>query len=183
MNRSPAELSKFLSLILRHKPEAIALQLDRHGWANIDELIRKSRAAGTEISLEELMNVVESSEKKRFSVSADRQRIRAAQGHSIAVDLCLPPRCPPDFLYHGTATRFLSSILSEGLEPQGRQHVHLSLEEETARQVAQRHGKPMILRVDAACMRVEGLRFFLTANGIWLTARVPVRFLQPLRPY
>jgi putative RNA 2'-phosphotransferase len=180
MRSRAVDLSKFLSFVLRHKPEVIDLTLDSQGWVAIDELITKSSAAGTQFSREELMHIVESSDKKRFSVSVDGQRIRAAQGHSVAVNLGLVPRCPPDVLYHGTATRFVDSILSEGLKPQGRQQVHLSTDVATARRVGQRHGKPAILKIDAAGMRAKGLLFFLADNGVWLTDHVPAEFLLPL---
>jgi putative RNA 2'-phosphotransferase len=124
MSVDPVQLSKFLSFVLRHKPDAIGLALDPQGWASIDELTEKANAAGTQFGREDLLHVVETSDKKRFSVSDDGQRIRAAQGHSVSVELGLSPQVPPPVLYHGTATRFVESILSEGLRPQDRQHVH-----------------------------------------------------------
>jgi putative RNA 2'-phosphotransferase len=152
MSFDPVKLSKFLSFVLRHKPNSIGLVLDPQGWISIDDLIEKSNAAGTRFSRDELRHVVETSDKKRFSVSADGLRIRAAQGHSVAVELGLPPREPPLTLYHGTATRFVEAILLEGLKPQSRQQVHLSIDLPTAQRVGQRHGKPFIFRIDAfAC--------------------------------
>src|ERR1700759_2595281 len=132
------KLSKFLSLVLRPKPEAIGLELDSQGWTDIDGLIAKASAAGTRFEKRALLHVVETSDKKRFSVSADGLRIRAAQGHSVSVELGLSAREPPPVLYHGTATRFVESILSQGLKSQARQHVHLSLDEATAVRVGQR---------------------------------------------
>jgi putative RNA 2'-phosphotransferase len=175
-------LSKFLSLVLRHQPGAIGLALDANGWAGIDELIEKGNAAGTRFSREDLLHVVETSDKKRFSVSADGLRIRAAQGHSLPVELGLPPQAPPPVLYHGTAIRFLEAILAQGLKPQDRQHVHLSLDEATARRVGQRHGKPAILRVDTLQMHAKGFKFYRADNGVWLTDRVPPEFLTPTDP-
>eukprot|EP01042_Synura_sphagnicola_P035383 gene35383-45321_t len=125
------------------------MTLDPQGWTSIDELIAKSKAAGTRFSRDDLMHVVETSDKKRFSLSDDGQRIRAAQGHSVALELGLLPQEPPSILYHGTATQFVDSILSEGLKPRARQHVHLSADEATALHVGQRHGKPLILQVEA----------------------------------
>ena len=179
MATDPVQLSKFVSLVLRHKPDAIGLALDPQGWASIDELVEKGNAAGTKFGRDDLLHVVETSDKKRFSVSADGSRIRAAQGHSVSVELGLAPRQPPPLLYHGTATRFVASILSEGLKPQGRQHVHLSLDEATALRVGQRHGKPSILRVDAHAMHAKGFKFYLADNGVWLTDHVPPQFLAP----
>ena len=176
MSTDPVQLSKFLSFVLRHKPDAIGLTLDAQGWASIDELIERSNAAGTQFDQGELRQVVETSDKKRFSISADGQRVRAAQGHSVAVELGLSPQEPPSVLYHGTATRFVDVILSEGLKPQARQQVHLSVDEATAYRVGQRHGKPAILKVEALRMHAQGFKFFLADNGVWLIDQVPPEF-------
>jgi len=180
MSSNDVQLSKFLSFVLRHKPDSIALVLDPQGWACIDDLIAKATAAGTSFSPDDLRRVVEISDKKRFSISDDGLRIRAAQGHSVSVELGLAPQEPPSVLYHGTATRFVESILVQGLKPQSRQHVHLSLDEATARRVGQRHGKPAVLKVDARTMHGEGMRFYVADNGVWLTDHVPARFLTVL---
>jgi putative RNA 2'-phosphotransferase len=153
MSMDRVKLSKFLSLVLRHNPETIGLGLDAQGWAKIDELIKKAGAAGRKFRREDLLHVVATNDKRRFSLSEDGLRIRAAQGHSIAVDLGLPPREPPQVLYHGTATRFLDAIWSEGLKPQARQQVHLSTDAATALRVGQRHGKPIVLLIDAHAMQ------------------------------
>ena len=171
------KLSKFLSLVLRHQPEAIGLALDGHGWAGIDDLIAKANAAGTRFGREDLLRVVAESDKKRFSLSADIDRIRAAQGHSVSVELGLAAEEPPPVLYHGTATRFVEAILSEGLKPQARQQVHLSSDEATAQRVGQRHGKPHIFKVNAGGMHAKGFKFFRADNGVWLTDHVPPEFL------
>lgn len=177
MRLNPVQLSKFLSFVLRHKPDSIDLVLDAQGWASVDALIAKSELAGTPFSREALLHVVETSDKKRFSLSADGQRIRAAQGHSVNVELGLLPQEPPGVLYHGTASRFVESILSEGLKPQSRQQVHLSADEATARRVGQRHGEPVIFRIDALRMHTNGFRFYCAENGVWLTDQVPAHFL------
>ena len=177
MQSNSAQLSKFLSFVLRHEPDGIGLTLDPQGWASIDELITKSNAAGTQFNRVDLLHTVETSDKKRFSLSEDGQRIRAAQGHSVAVELDLSPQQPPSMLYHGTATRFVDSILSEGLKPQARQQVHLSADEATAHRVGQRHGKPVVLKVEALRMHAKGFMFFLADNGVWLTDQVPPEFL------
>lgn len=177
MPENAIHLSKFLSLVLRHKPETIGLTLDSQGWVSVDELIAKSNAAGTRLTKEELIYVVETSDKKRFTLSENRQLIRAAQGHSVSVELGLSPQTPPDILYHGTATRYLDSILKEGLKPQSRQQVHLSAMEDTAHRVGQRHGTPVILKVDALNMHKRGFKFFMADNGVWLTDAVPPEFL------
>lgn len=171
------QLSKFLSFILRHKPDEIGLTLGPEGWVNIDELLQKANAAGTTFGRADLLDVVESSDKKRFSVSPDGLKIRAAQGHSVSVELGLPSQEPPSILYHGTATRFVVAILSEGLKPQARQQVHLSSDETTAQRVGQRHGRPHIFKVDAGGMHAKGLKFYRADNGVWLTDHVPPEFL------
>ena len=179
MSIDTVRLSKFLSLLLRHNPGKIGLALDPEGWASVDELIEKANAAGKRFDRKDLLHVVATNDKKRFSLSADGRRIRAAQGHSVSVELGLPPKEPPPVLYHGTATRFVESILSEGLTPQSRQQVHLSADEATALRVGQRHGKPHIFRVDTGAMHVKGFKFYQADNGVWLTDHVPPEFLAP----
>lgn len=169
--------SKFLSFALRHKPESIGLELDPNGWVDLAELIEK---ASSEISLDRdlVQQVVVTSEKQRFALSEDGMRIRANQGHSVKVDLELTPKDPPALLYHGTATRFLPSILEEGLRPGQRHHVHLSADVDTATSVGQRHGVPVVLQIFAAAMQGQGHVFFLSKNGVWLTDKVPPAFLR-----
>lgn len=171
------ELSKFLSFVLRHKPDSIGLLLDHQGWASVEDLIAKGNAAGTRFRRADLLQIVETSDKKRFSLSDDGLNIRAAQGHSVAVDLGLSPVEPPGVLYHGTATRSVDSILLQGLTPQARQQVHLSVDEVTAHRVGQRHGKQATLRVEAGRMHAKGFKFFMADNGVWLTDHVPPEFL------
>jgi len=170
--------SKFLSLVLRHKPEEIGLVLDQNGWASIDELIALANARGTKLSRPEIESIVENSDKKRFAISADGTRIRANQGHSVDIALGLEPQTPPERLYHGTATRFLESIRATGLHSASRQHVHLSTDLATAEKVGSRHGKPVILTVNAAQMARDGHLFYLSENGVWLTDTVPSKYLD-----
>lgn len=181
-NSKHKKISKFLSFVLRHKPDAIGLTLDNQGWVNIDELIEKSNqaesGAGVILERELLQAVVATNDKKRFIISEDQQSIRANQGHSIAVDLQLQPITPPEFLYHGTATRFLTAILHEGLKAQQRQHVHLSSDINTATAVGKRYGKPVILTVNALSMHEQGFVFYRSENGVWLTDKVPVVFIS-----
>lgn len=175
MNRAHKDTSKFLSYVLRHKPDAIDLTLDPEGWADIKELIAK---ADIPLDLATLHEVVTTSDKKRFVISDDGQFIRANQGHSVVVDLGLDPIEPPEFLYHGTASRFVDSIKAQGLLPQNRQYVHLSEDKDTAVNVGQRHGKPVILTISAAQMHQQGHQFFQAKNGVWLTKQIEARFLQ-----
>lgn len=168
-------LSKFLSLILRHDPGKIGLELDNGGWALVDEIIAK---AGFPIKAEDIAKVVRESDKQRFSLSEDKARIRANQGHSIPVDLGLTPIEPPDILFHGTAEKNLPKILTEGLSPMSRQHVHLSKDRETATTVGQRHGRPVVLKVAAGRMAASGQAFYQSVNGVWLTGAVAAKFLS-----
>jgi putative RNA 2'-phosphotransferase len=170
--------SKFLSYVLRHGPDSIGLTLDENGWASIDDLLAKAAASGRAIDRATLLEVVATSDKKRFTLSPDGIRIRAAQGHSVAVALGLEPAFPPDTLYHGTATRFLEAIRAQGLKPGERQQVHLSADAATARAVGARHGKPVVLRVAAGAMHEAGMAFFRADNGVWLTDHVPAQFLS-----
>lgn len=169
MTHTIKDVSKFLSYILRHKPDAIGITLDPEGWADVEELIAK---ADIPITHELLHQVVSTSDKKRFAISEDGLSIRANQGHSLAVDLGLEPIEPPELLYHGTATRFLDSIKKQGLLPQNRQYVHLSEDHDTAVSVGQRHGKPVILIIPALQMHLQGHPFFRAKNGVWLTNNV-----------
>lgn len=172
------KVSKFLSLVLRHKPEEIGLTLDEHGWASIEELIRLANLRGKRLNRALLDQIVAENDKKRFALSADGLRIRASQGHSIDIDLALEPAQPPELLYHGTASRFIESIRASGLNSANRRHVHMSLDVPTATKVGQRHGKPVVLTVRSGEMAEAGYRFFLSANGVWLAERVPAEFID-----
>ncbi|MDR1064736.1 MAG: RNA 2'-phosphotransferase [Azoarcus sp.] len=180
MNKQHTEISKFLSFVLRHKPEAIGLTLDAEGWVDIDSLIACATQSGQTLTQSLLQEVVETSDKKRFTVSEDGLRIRAAQGHSTqSVAIMHVEKQPPEFLYHGTATRFLNSIREQGLLPGSRHYVHLSEDEQTATTVGQRYGKPIVLKVKALLMAEQGFKFYLADNGVWLTDQVPIKFIQP----
>jgi putative RNA 2'-phosphotransferase len=125
-----------------------------------------------------IKTIVETNDKQRYIISDDGKRIRANQGHSIAVDLELESKAPPDILYHGTAIRFLDSILSDGLKPMGRQYVHLSPTEEIALTVGKRHGKPIVLYIDAKKMHEEGFKFYLSRNNVWLVDKAPAKYIK-----
>ena len=165
-------VSKFLSFVLRHAPEEADLVMERDGWVEIDQLLANA-PAHLKLDRELLDEVVASSGKQRFAVSGDGARIRANQGHSVAVDLGLDPKRPPEVLFHGTASRFVGAILLEGLVPGERQDVHLSADEKTAVTVGSRHGKPVVLRVDAKALHDAGHQFRQAENGVWLTGHVP----------
>ncbi|QDQ12506.1 RNA 2'-phosphotransferase [Streptomyces spectabilis] len=170
------KVSKYLSKHLRHQPERIGITLDDSGWVDIGTLIAAAAAHGFRFTRAELDHVVAANDKQRFTVDGDR--IRANQGHSVAVDLQLPPAVPPAYLYHGTVARHLPAIRAEGLRPMNRHAVHLSPDRETATRVGARRGRPVVLSVDSGAMHRDGHVFHVSANGVWLTAAVPARYLR-----
>ena len=171
------EISKFISLILRHKPEKIGITLDEHGWANVDELIA-GIAKGQTFDKTMLEEIVRTDEKQRYSFNEDKTLIRANQGHSIPVDVELEQKTPPEILYHGTGEKYAASIENQGLIPKSRLYVHLSSDYSTAVKVVSRHGKPIVYTVAAGEMQKNGYAFYLSVNGVWLTKSVPISFLQ-----
>lgn len=175
---SDIKISKFISLILRHQPDKIGIKLDEHGWADVRELISGINKSGKAIDMEMLERIVSEDDKQRYSFNADCTKIRANQGHSVKVDVELKECQPPDVLYHGTAERFISSIKAEGIKSKSRLYVHLSSDESTAVKVGSRHGAPRVLLIDAAKMYVDGFRFYLSENGVWLTENVPAEYLR-----
>jgi putative RNA 2'-phosphotransferase len=170
--------SKLLSLVLRHEPEKANLVLGEGGWVAVDDLLRGLETLGRAMTRERLRLVVSENDKKRFTLSEDGTRIRAAQGHSVEIVNDLSPLSPPEYLYHGTAIRFLDAIRAQGLKPMSRQHVHLSVDESTAFKVGQRHGKPSILIVLAREMERTGCVFYCADNGVWLTDSVSTQYLK-----
>lgn len=173
-------ISKFMSLVLRHEPEKANLTLEPGGWVLIDDLLSGSAAAGFRFTRDELVVVVRDCEKQRFAIDDTNTKIRANQGHSTEVDLHLQLAEPPGHLFHGTADRNLEVILRDGLLKMARHHVHLSIDAETAKKVGSRHGKPVILVVDAAQMRADGHEFYCSANSVWLVEHVPPQYLRVL---
>lgn len=170
------KLSKFLSFVLRHKPEEIGIKLDSHGWANVSEILQ-----GMKISMEDLEFIVENNNKKRYSFNDDKSKIRANQGHSssLHIDLGLKEKIPPVVLFHGTKRQFLDKILKQGLKPMRRDHVHLSDNVQTAKIVADRRkGESVLLQVDAARMVKDGQKFYLSENNVWLTKKVHPKYLS-----
>lgn len=171
------KLSRFLSLILRHKPEIIGIELDEHGWAEVAALIEGVNKKHT-INMDILEKIVRTDDKQRYSFNEDRTLIRANQGHSILVDVELPITKPPKELWHGTAEKYVVSIEKNGLISKSRLYVHLSVDIETAVKVGGRHGKPIVYKIDAEQMDKDGYTFYLSVNGVWLTKTVPVQYLQ-----
>ena len=170
--------SKFLSLVLRHDPALIGIAMDSEGWVSVSELIEKSKAQQKHLTEELLNEIVETNDKKRFAFNEDKTKIRANQGHSVAVDLQFNAVEPLEFLYHGTEEKFLDSIKATGLQKMSRTHVHLSKDIETATKVAARRGKPIILIIRAAQMYQDGYNFYLSENEVWLTDAVPVKYID-----
>jgi putative RNA 2'-phosphotransferase len=171
-------VSKYLAKYLRHAPDELGLTLQPGGWVSVDDLLVAAEKHGFPITYDELVECVETNDKRRYSFDEAGDLIRANQGHSVEVDLQLEEREPPETLYHGTVERFLPSILDEGLNKGKRHHVHLSKDMVTARKVGARRGKPVILKVDAGRMHRDGHKFFLSANGVWLTDRVPPDYVS-----
>lgn len=170
------KISKFMSLILRHKPEVIGITLDEHGWANVEELIT-GISATTSFNMDMLEEIVKTDNKQRYSFNEDKTLIRANQGHSIPVDVELEETVPPKFLWHGTGEKYVESIDESGLIPKSRLYVHLSPDEKAAKEVGTRHGKPIIYIVCAGKMNEDGYKFYLANNGVWLTKEVPAKYL------
>ena len=167
---------RFLSLILRHKPETLDIKLDGEGWANVSELIDSG-----EFDMELLNKIVELNNKKRYAFNEDKTKIRALQGHSVSVNLNLIPVEPPFFLYHGTAQRFVESIFKTGINKGSRNHVHLSETLDTAIDVGKRRDNaPTVLRVSAKRMWKDGHKFYKSENGVWLTDFVKKEYLYEL---
>ena len=171
------DVSKYIALILRHKPETKGISLDEHGWANVDELI-KGISKAYPLNMEDLVEIVRTDEKQRYSFNEDKTLIRANQGHSIPVDVELEEMVPPEFLYHGTGEKYRASIDAQGLIPKSRLYVHLSADYDTAIKVGKRHGKPLVYKVDSAKMNADGYTFYKSINGVWLTKNVPIKYLD-----
>lgn len=175
-------LSKYVSLVLRHRPEVAKLQPDEQGWVLVEDLIGNSRALGTrDFSLEQLKQVVANNSKQRFEFDESSTKIRARQGHSISVDLGYTPTPPPALLYHGTVEKAVYPIMQTGINKQKRHHVHLSPDKETARIVGSRHGKLALLQVDAAAMHADGHVFYVTENKVWLCEAVPPTYITQVQ--
>lgn len=171
------KISKYLSYILRHNPGDIGVTPDQAGWVHVDTLLARSSKQGLTFSREELEEVVNRSSKQRFALSEDGAYIRANYGHSIDIDPGYTPKEPPEKLYHGTASRNLRSIREKGLHSGNRQYVHLSVTRDDAIAVGQRHGRPVVLTIHSLKMFEEGISFYQSESGIWLTKRVPPEYI------
>lgn len=174
---SITKTSKYLCLILRHKPEEIGITLDAHGWANVKELIKGVNKTH-KLDMEMLEEIVATDDKQRYSFNEDKTKIRANQGHSVNVDVELEEAIPPEYLFHGTATKYMNDIRKQGLIPKSRLYVHLSVDVETAVKVGERHGNPIIYCINALEMYNNGYKFYKSVNGVWLTKSVPLEYLD-----
>ncbi|SFG78335.1 RNA 2'-phosphotransferase [Oribacterium sp. WCC10] len=181
MDKKEKEISKFISLILRHKPEVIGISLDEHGWADVSELI-KGIDKTHKLDMEILEKIVSEDEKQRYSFNDDKTLIRANQGHSINVDVELKNASPPEILWHGTGEKYVASILDHGLIPKSRLYVHLSKDYDTAVKVGSRHGKPVVFKIYAGRMAEGGYEFFISENGVWLAKYIPKEFIEVYEP-
>ncbi len=173
-------LSKYISRVLRHRPEDAGIGLDEHGWADVEALIAGVNAAGKRIDRKILEEIVRTDKKQRYSFNENGTLIRANQGHSIPVDVELAKLEPPEYLYHGTAYRFLESIRQQGLLPMSRLYVHLSGDVETARVVGKRHGRPVVLKIHSGDMHRDGFPFYRSQNGVWLAKKVDAKYFEQL---
>lgn len=179
MSENLTKTSRFLSLVLRHKPEVIGIELDKNGWADVQSLINGVNRTGKYfLDMKILDEIVRNDEKGRYSFSTDKKKIRANQGHSIKVDVELKKCKPPEYLYHGTAEKYVETINSEGLKPKRRLYVHLSVDAETAEKVGSRHGKPFIYRILSGEMHRQGYEFYISENGVWLADFIPKNFIE-----
>ncbi|MDZ5255185.1 RNA 2'-phosphotransferase [Clostridium sp. LIBA-8841] len=181
MKNNDTKISKYISLILRHKPEEIGLELDEHGYLNVSDLINGLNKSWKDFNMDDLERIVRGDSKQRYSFNEDKSKIRANQGHSIPVNLELKPIKPPNKLYHGTGRKYLDSILKNGLIKKERQYVHLSKDLETASIVGKRHGDLVILEVNAEDMFNKEIKFYLSNNNVWLCDYVPVEYIKELR--
>ncbi|THU37105.1 RNA 2'-phosphotransferase [Niastella caeni] len=177
MEKQLKHISKLLSLVLRHEPEHIGLMLDSEGWASVPELIEKVNQKGIHLDFATLQIIVDTNDKKRFAFDEDKTHIRANQGHSIDIELNLKSLTPPALLFHGTAVKNIAAIRESGLRKMKRHHVHLTALEETAIKVGQRHGKPVVLIIQALVMHEQNHAFYLSENGVWLADHVPPAFI------
>lgn len=173
-------LGKFISLILRHKPEVIGISIDKNGWANVEELLKGINKSGRKIDFDTLERIVNTNNKHRYSFNEDKTLIRANQGHSINVDVELKESIPPDILYHGTGLKYLDSIKENGIVSKNRLHVHLSKDIETAIDVGKRHGTPVVLEINTKQMVDDGIKFYISENGVWLTSNIDSKYFSIL---
>jgi putative RNA 2'-phosphotransferase len=183
MRKELIGMSKFISMVLRHKPATIGITLDGEGWVDVQELIDNASIYQSDKGMEALTKdlldeIIDTNEKRRFEYSEDGWRIRARQGHSVDVELGYAAITPPKSLYHGTASRFVPSIRANGIDKRKRHHVHLSKDHDTAVKVGQRHGKPHVLRVDTETMSKDGYKFFETDNNVWLVDNIPAKYID-----
>lgn len=177
------KISIFISLILRHKPEAINCKLDTKGWLSCDKLIYGIRNNfNINFTMNDLKRIVKEDTKQRYSFSEDKKYIRANQGHSLKyVNLDLQEVKPPNILFHGTCDRVVDSILKSGIKKMNRNYVHLSDDINIAKKVGKRHGNVVIFRINTEQMYEDGYKFYLSENRVWLTNFVPNKYIELIK--
>ncbi len=170
--------SKFLSLVLRHQPDTIGIELDPAGWVDVEVLLSALTRHNRSMSRVALDEVVRTNDKQRFTFNQDHTRIRANQGHSVQIELGYEPATPPEILFHGTPQQFVEAIVKQGLKKMNRHHVHLHIDIATSTAVGQRRGKPVLLRVRSLDVHLAGHEFLVTPNDVWLTDHVPTKYIE-----
>ncbi len=179
MDNRYIKMGKYVSMLLRHHPEEAGIVLDEHGWADVEDLVRKVNVKYP-LTEEILHQIAFGTDKQRYEFSENGKKVRAVHGHSIKVDLEYEEMQPPDILFHGTAEKYRQSIKENGLLKKQRQYVHLSENIEQAKAVGERHGKLVLLSVDAKRMWTDGYKFFRSTSKVWLTDTVPVEYIKEL---
>ncbi|WP_055667921.1 RNA 2'-phosphotransferase [Desnuesiella massiliensis] len=178
ISKEDLRISKFMSLVLRHKPEEIGLKFDKYGYICTSDLINGMNEKGYKVTIADIQRIVIEDDKQRYSFNTDETKIKANQGHSVEVNLKLEAVKPPNELYHGTSTRFSDSIYKHGIIKQSRQYVHLSADIDTALKVGKRHGEPVIFVIDSQQMHKDGYKFYLSENKVWLIDYVPTKYFR-----
>ena len=172
--RRLVKISQKLAGLLRHRTDPMYIDLNG-GWADVNEIISALKARFPEVDRAVIDEIVANDEKGRYSFDITGTN----QGHSIpGVKIEMERPQPPELLYHGTARRFLPSILREGLKPMSRQYVHISPDIETAVKVGKRHGAPVVLVIRAGDFVKDGNVLMRSYNGVWQAERVPPEYLS-----
>lgn len=177
MSKPYKDYSKYMSFVLRHHPEEIDVVLEDGGWAPLDILIKKMNEKGYKVNLDIVRDVVNSNDKKRFTINEDKTKIKANQGHSVEIDLKLQKKIPPVMLYHGTSEKYVKDIKKKGILKMKRHHVHLSADKDTAINVGFRHGKPFVLSIDTKSMYADNIDFYQSDNNVWLTDYIAPKYI------
>ncbi len=172
------KISKLISYWLRHKPQDGNIQLDKFGWAKIDDILIALKSNNFDFTLSQLIELNKSFDKIRWEIDLKNLKIKATHGHSVTIEQELNPEIPNEILYHGTASKNLSGIIKKGLISGQRQYVHLSESKEMALEVGKRHGKPFLIEINTKELIENGWEFFKTQQNVWLTSNIPAKYLE-----